>query len=128
MWLVRKLFDDKRWTVGLLLAWMIAVCIIFYVLGAFHMNYMHIGPGEDTVFMGLKIDSWGKWSALAIFSFLNTCINEFISNALGPWFLNSLQVGCKTLLLLHSCYLADSPVGRGKLEINVFCSGGEKQT
>lgn len=50
------------------------------------------GPGKDTVFMGLKIDSWGKWAALAIFSFFNTCINEFISNALDPWFLNSLQV------------------------------------
>jgi hypothetical protein len=41
--------------------------------------------------MGLKIDTWSKWSALAAFSFCNTCINEFISNALGPWFVNSLQ-------------------------------------
>jgi hypothetical protein len=92
MWLVKKLFDDKRCTVALLLVWMVAVCTIFYFLGAFHMSYMHIGPGEKTEFMGLKIDSWGKWSALAAFSFLNTCINEFISNALGPWFVNSLQV------------------------------------
>ena len=92
MWLVKKLFDDKRCTVGLLLVWMITVCTIFYFLGAFHMSYMHVGPGDETVFMGLKIDNWGKWSALAAFSFLNTCINEFISNALGPWFVNSLQV------------------------------------
>jgi hypothetical protein len=77
--------------VALLVVWMIAVCTIFYCLGAFHMAYMHVGPGEDTVFMGLKIDNWGKWSALASFSFLNTCINEFISNALGPWFVKSLQ-------------------------------------
>jgi hypothetical protein len=42
--------------------------------------------------MGLKIDNWGKWMALAIFSFCNTGINEFISNALDPWFVNSLQV------------------------------------
>ena len=71
---------------------MITVCTIFYCLGAFHIPYMHVGPGDETVFMGLKIDNWGKWSALATFSFFNTCINEFISNALGPWFLNSLQV------------------------------------
>lgn len=90
--LFKRFFDDKRYTVGLLLAWMIAVCIIFYCLGAFHMSYMHIGPGKDTVFMGLNIDTWGKWLALAIFSFFNTCINEFISNALDPWFVNSLQV------------------------------------
>lgn len=92
MWLVKRFFHDKRFTVGLLLLWMVTVCTIFYILGAFHMGYMHIGPGEDTVFMGLKIDSWGKWMALAIFSFCNTGINEFISNALDPWFLNSLQV------------------------------------
>lgn len=92
MWLVKRFFHDKRCTVGLLLLWMVTVCSIFYVLGAFHMGYMHIGPSEETVFMGLKIDNWGKWMALAVFSFCNTGINEFISNALDPWFVNSLQV------------------------------------
>lgn len=92
MWLIKRFFHDKRCTVGLLLLWMVTVCTIFYALGAFHMGYMHVGPGDDTVFMGLKIDNWGKWMALAIFSFCNTGINEFISNALDPWFVNSLQV------------------------------------
>ena len=63
------------------------------------MGYMHIGPGDETVFMGLKIDNWGKWSALAVFSFVNTGINEFISNALDPWFVNSLQVSFFTLCM-----------------------------
>ena len=130
IWLCKRLFDDKRCTIALLLVWMVTVCSIFYMLGAFHMAYMHMGgskraspprylqtlahrnyeythtphththththtgPGENTVFMGLKINSWGKWTALAVFSFFNTCINEFISNALDPWFLNSLQVIC----------------------------------
>ena len=43
MWLVKRLFHDKRCTVALLLLWMITVCTIFYALGAFHMGYMHIG-------------------------------------------------------------------------------------
>ena len=106
MWLCKKLFNDKRCTIALVLVWMVTVCTIFYVLGAFHMAYMHVGPGEQTVFMGLKIDSWGKWTALAVFSFCNTCINEFISNALDPWFLNSLQV-CAALLCVRcsqSCW------------------------
>ncbi len=60
---------------ALLVVRMFAVCTIFYCLWAFHMAYMHVSPGEDTVFMGLQIDNWGKWSALASFSFLNTCIN-----------------------------------------------------
>ena len=101
MRLIKVLFHDKRWTVALLLLWMVTVCTIFYWLGAFHMGYMHVGPSEATVFMGLKIDSWQKWSALAIFSFFNTGINEFISNALDPWFVNSLQV-CNVSLCLFS--------------------------
>jgi hypothetical protein len=98
--IIKLLFHDKRCTVALLLLWMTTVCTIFYCLGAFHMGYMHIGPGEETVFMGLKIDNWTKWSALAVFSFCNTGINEFISNALDPWFVNSLQVG---FLVLITC-------------------------
>lgn len=43
LWLFRKLFDDKRWTIALLLLWMVTVCTIFYFLGAFHMSYMHVG-------------------------------------------------------------------------------------
>ena len=104
-----KLFEDKRCTIALLLVWMITVCTIFYVLGAFHMSYMHIGPGEQTVFMGLKINSWGKWTALAVFSFMNTCVNEFISNALDPWFINSLQVDSQSYTLSSSpfyCFLS----------------------
>ena len=47
LWIIKKLFDDKRYTVGLLLGWMLAVCTIFYFLGAFHMNYMHIGKNPE---------------------------------------------------------------------------------
>ena len=44
----KKLFEDKRYTIGLLLTWMLAVCTIFYFLGAFHMSYMHLGrTGEQ---------------------------------------------------------------------------------
>lgn len=61
---------------------MVTVCSIFYVLGVFHMPYMHVGPGEKTKFMGLKIDSWGKWTALAIFSFFNIEYRGLISTCL----------------------------------------------
>ena len=49
MWLFRKLFDDKRWTIGLLVTWMVAVCTIFYFLGAFHMSYMHVGEAFQKI-------------------------------------------------------------------------------
>lgn len=112
----QKLFEDKRLTTALLLTWMVIVCTIFYSLGAFHMAYMHVGPGPSTVFMGLTIDTWGKWSALAFFSFVNTCVNEFISNSLDPWMLNTIQdhktrtipyssVTCMWIVQMHCMYM-----------------------
>jgi hypothetical protein len=87
MWLVKKLFDDKRCTVALLVVWMIAVCTIFYCLGAFHMAYMHVGPGEDTVFMGLKIDT-----SCPFLIFIRT-VNSNTIKKLNP--VGTLQTACR---------------------------------
>jgi hypothetical protein len=89
--IVRLLFEDKRYTVILLVIWMSVACVVFYFLGAFHMHFMTFGPSEKTVFMGMTIDTWNKWYCLAIFSFVNTATNEFLGNALLPWFQNTIQ-------------------------------------
>lgn len=89
---IKSLFHDKRLTVIVLVAWMTLACTIFQQLGAFHSQFMTFGPSEKTEFMAMKIDSWPKWHALAIFSFFNTAINEFIGSALVPWFTNTIQV------------------------------------
>lgn len=91
-------FEDKRYTTLLLTTWMIVSCIVFYSLGAFRIQFMTFGPSEATVFMGMPINTWSRWSCLAWFSFTNTAINVFLSNALGPWMQNTIQDHkCKTL-------------------------------
>jgi hypothetical protein len=82
---VKLLFDDKRYTMILLVSWMTMACIVFYFLGAFHMHFMTFGPSDETIFMGMTIDTWGKWYCLASFSFMNTAVNEFLGTALLPW-------------------------------------------
>jgi hypothetical protein len=86
-----RLFEDKRCTCVLLIVWLTTSVSIFWYLGAFHVQFMTVGPSEETVFMGLTIDNWPKWYCLAGFSFCNTAINEFLSSALGPWFINTVQ-------------------------------------
>jgi hypothetical protein len=88
---IRLLFDDKRYTMILLLVWMIIACSVFYQLGAFHMHFMTFGPSSKTIFMGMTIDTWNKWYFLAAFSFVNTATNEFLGSALLPWFQNTIQ-------------------------------------
>lgn len=79
---------------------MCLACGIFHHLGAFHSQFMTFGPSEKTEFMAMKIDTWPKWHLLALFSFLNTTINEFIGSALVPWFTNTIQ-DQKTKFLDH---------------------------
>jgi hypothetical protein len=113
--LLHLFFDNKRYTMILLVAWMCLSCTIFYQLGAFHMHFMTFGPSDKTVFMGMVIDTWNKWYCLAGFSFLNTSTNEFLSNALMPWFQNTIQdhkskylpysqSTCMTIILLYDLY------------------------
>ena len=87
---VRIMFEDKRSTMILLAVWMIIACIVFNQLGAFHMHFMTFGPSEETIFMGMVINTWNKWYCLAAFSFVNTATNEFLGNALMPWYLDCL--------------------------------------
>lgn len=97
-WIIDVLFENKVATTCLVVAWMLFTCCLFYSLGAFHMQFMTFGPSAHTTFMGMVIDSWVKWGALACFSFLNTAMNEFLDSALAPWFTNTIQV----LLLYHT--------------------------
>ena len=90
-WLVDVLFENKIATTFLVVAWMLFTCCLFYTLGAFHMQFMTFGPSPHTTFMGMVIDTWVKWAALACFSFLNTAMNEFLDSALAPWFTNTIQ-------------------------------------
>lgn len=83
--IVKLLFEDKRYTMIVLVIWMTVSCTVFRELGAFHMHFMTFGPSNETIFMGMIIDTWKKWYFLALFSFFNTATNEFLGNALLPW-------------------------------------------
>jgi hypothetical protein len=83
-------FDDKRLGVGFLMMWLTLVLYMFYHIGMFDGQYMCMGPSNKTVFMHSVLDTWGKWGAVAAFTAVNTCINDFMSDAISPWLLNTI--------------------------------------
>jgi len=89
--LIDKAFDDKRVAVVLLMFWLTLVLILFKDLGLLETGYMSFGPSDTTKFMGVVLDSWYKWSLVALFTFLNTCVNDFMSDAISPWILNTIS-------------------------------------
>ena len=51
---------------------------------------MTLGPSESTLFMGLTLNTWYRWGLVAGFTFVNTAVNDFMSDALSPWILNTI--------------------------------------
>jgi hypothetical protein len=88
--IVDRTFDDKRIAVGVLMIWLAIVMTVFKDLGLLDSNFMNFGPSKDTKFMGVVLDSWYKWGMVATFTFVNTSINDFMSDAISPWILNTI--------------------------------------
>ena len=80
-----RLFDDKRIAVSLLMVWLAIVLILFKDIGLLETKFMTMGPSTTTVFMGMTLDTWHKWGLVAVFTLINTSINDFMSDALSPW-------------------------------------------
>jgi hypothetical protein len=85
-----RVFDDKRLAVCFLMVWLSIVVIVFKDIGLLDTKFMSLGPSSTTVFMGVVLDSWYKWGLVAAFTFVNTSINDFMSDAISPWILNTI--------------------------------------
>ena len=84
------LFDDKRVCVCVLMLWMGFVLGLFKEVGVLDGQFMQLGPSVNTKFMGVVMDTWYKWGLVAGFTFINTTVNDFMSDAISPWMLNTL--------------------------------------
>jgi hypothetical protein len=87
---VDALFDDKRVITVFLMVWLSIVLVVFKDIGLLETTFMTLGPSETTVFMGVKLNTWYKWGLVATFTFINTSVNDFVSDALSPWILNTI--------------------------------------
>jgi len=87
---VDKLFDDKRLAVCILMTWLVIVVVLFKDIGLLDTKFMTVGPSTTAVFMGITLDTWYKWNMVATFTFINTSINDFMSDAISPWILNTI--------------------------------------
>lgn len=101
------MFDDKRIAISCLMVWLCVVLLAFNSIGLFHTDFMRVGPSETTKIMTLTIRTWHEWFMVAIASFMSTCFNDFFSDSLAPFFLNTVQ-DQKTKYLPYSkmtCYI-----------------------
>jgi hypothetical protein len=87
---VDALFDDKRVVAVVLVCWLMLVLVVFKDIGMLDSKFMTFGPSDGTQFMGIVLNTWYKWGLVAGFTFVNTSVNDFMSDALSPWILNTI--------------------------------------
>jgi hypothetical protein len=84
------MFDDKRVSVCVLMLWLVIVMTLFKDIGLLDTTFMSFGPSSTAKFMGVPLDTWYKWNMVAWFTLINTSINDFMSDAISPWILNTI--------------------------------------
>jgi len=87
---IDRVFEDKRLAVGLLMVWLCIVAVVFKDIGLLETRFVTFGPSAGTIFMGVTLDTWYKWSLVATFTFINTLVNDFMSDAISPWIVNTI--------------------------------------
>ena len=85
-----RVFDDKRLAVTVLMVWLTVVMTIFKDIGLLDTSFMHFGPSSTAKFMGVVLDTWYKWGMVATFTLCNTAMNDFMSDAISPWIINTI--------------------------------------
>jgi hypothetical protein len=85
-----RVFDDKRLAVVVLMIWLTIVMTVFKDIGLLDTSFMQFGPSPTAKFMGVVLDTWYKWGMVAAFTLFNTAMNDFMSDAISPWILNTI--------------------------------------
>lgn len=85
-----RVFDDKRVAVSVLMVWLTIVMTVFKDIGLLDTSFMRFGPSATAKFMGVILDTWYKWGMVATFTLCNTAMNDFMSDAISPWILNTI--------------------------------------
>jgi hypothetical protein len=85
--LLNTVFDDKRIMIGVVWVWMIVVLCVFTEMGLLRSDFVRFGPSPTTMYVGIVLDTWSKWSAVAIFTAISSFMNDLAGESLEPFFL-----------------------------------------
>ena len=88
----QKLFDDKRIITAFILVWTILSSIVFCaIMLDDNSPFLNFGPSDRTVLFGVKLNTWGVWWCVAIYTFVSTAVAAYASDSIVPWITNTVQ-------------------------------------
>ena len=82
-----QLFDNKIQICAALMLWTLVSCSIFcFIMVKDGSNFLTLGPNAANQLLGVKMDTWFKWSVTAIYTFVSAAIAAFEGDAFRPFF------------------------------------------
>jgi hypothetical protein len=89
--ILNTVFDDKRIMVAVVWVWMVVVLAVFTEMGLLRSDFVRFGPSPTTLYVGIVLDTWGKWGAVAGFTAVSSFMNDLAGESLEPFFLMVLR-------------------------------------
>ena len=98
-----------------LFGWTMIVCGFLIYLIRNKDDFLIFGPSEKIIFIGIKIDNWGKWALLMIYStfsgisytVIGSTIRPFVTNVIRdhktPWNINYYYQS-QSIVVLYNTY------------------------
>ena len=114
--LCEHLFNDRRVVSWLLMAWTVITAVVFFaIMHAENSPFLVFGPNNHSKLFGVKLDNWGKWWCVAIYTFVSTFVAAFASDSVVPFITNTIQdhktvyvpykkMTCLAIIQVFTCY------------------------
>lgn len=92
MHMCEQLFNDRRVLTVCLFVWTAVTCLTFFwIMYIDNSSFLQFGPNTHTKLFGVVLDSWEKWWAVAIYTFISCGVNAFAGDSVVPFITNTVQ-------------------------------------
>lgn len=112
----QNLFDDKRLLIFCLGMWTMISSITFVlIMIEDESTFLQFGPNSQNSLLGVVLDTWPKWWAVSVYTFISTCIAAFSGDSLFPFITNTVmdhktkyipysKFTCLAIIQVHTVY------------------------
>ena len=112
----QSLFDNKRVMTVFLLVWTVLSSVVFCVIMVDDNSpFLNFGPSARTVLFSVKLDTWGIWWCVAVYTFVSTAVATYASDSIVLWITNTVQdhktqyipyskTMCLRIIQVFTCY------------------------
>jgi len=82
---------DPRVAAVFVALWSVTLIVVMASIGTFSTPFFHFGPAPALKLFDYAIDSWTRWSAVAVYIVVNQALQTYGLETISPWMLNQVE-------------------------------------